>query len=148
MGWVVFVAQIPKTEVQTTYTGLLRKPWEKSSIGNRVTQYCNWKIRSFWGSSSSHWFSRVKSVFASLNAMLWTIPLKGSCKLKLSAWGKARQSFQLLQSQSLELPSQVGFRAWLQSNTFELLIAVALLLNVSRRMLDRGPTLKFCSRQV
>ena len=41
-----------------------------------------------------------------------------------------QQSFQLLQSQSLELPSRVGLRAWLQSNTFELLIAVALLLNV------------------
>eukprot|EP00438_Fugacium_kawagutii_P009433 Skav202044 [mRNA] locus=scaffold1138:355323:358916:- [translate_table: standard] len=41
-----------------------------------------------------------------------------------------QQSFQLLQSQSLELPNQVGLRAWLQSNTFELLIAVALCLNV------------------
>lgn len=68
-----------------------------------------------------------------------------------SSSGKSRQSFQLLQSQSLELPSQVGFRAWLQSNTFELLIAVALLLNVSWKMLGFGdqPTLKvnFCSKE-
>eukprot|EP00435_Cladocopium_sp_Y103_P012252 s761_g3.t1 len=41
-----------------------------------------------------------------------------------------QQSFQLLHSQSLELPTQVGLRGWLQSNTFELLIAVALFLNV------------------
>ena len=41
-----------------------------------------------------------------------------------------QQSFQLLQSQSLEFPTQIGLRSWLQSNTFELLIAVALFLNV------------------
>ena len=138
MGWVDFVAKVPQTEVETVYRGLLRKPWEKCS------QYFIGKLRSFWASSSSPCFSRVKTVFCVFYKHCYEcLPWREVVNWNFPA-GKARQSFQLLQSQSLELPSRVGFRAWLQSNTFELLIAVALLLNVSWKMLGLGdrPTLK------
>ena len=58
--------------------------------------------------------------------MLRKLMRSGTNTSKLSL----QQSFQLLQSQSLEFPTQIGLRSWLQSNTFELLIAVALFLNV------------------
>ena len=138
MGWVDFVAKVPQNGGRNGLDGFAA---EAMGEMQSVFYWKNMIILSFL--FQPLFFTRENCFSCFYKHCYECLSWREVVNWNFSA-GKARQSFQLLQSQSLELPSRVGLRAWLQSNTFELLIAVALLLNVSWKMLGLGdqPTLK------